>query len=546
MAHAAFLRSPFPHARIVSIDVAAARALPGARTVLTGADMQAMTGAFLGMMPLERRAVRPAVLRAGRRSGPPGGRPGGDRRGRQPPRRRGRMRADRRRVRGAARRGHHGPGSRPVRPPIWPKAGGNSVLYWGTNSYGDVDQAFADADRVITETFEQHRHSNQPMETRGTVAEIDPVTGELILHSATQSAHGIRWAVALLLGNQPIWQSLRKLATNREHTRKFAAGARAYLKATPSVLGTGKQMMPCDGQGGHARAQAPGAYLMRSMLALIAKDPGEIPTVIAGDIGGAFGAKTLLGREDVALCAAALHLGRSVKWIEDRNEHLTVGGQAREETLKIQVAVKNDGTILGFRVGMTMDVGAYPGFPFGAPLFASVIQVMIPGPYRLRGLEFETVLTASNKGDYVAYRGPWAAETWVRERMMDVLARQLGITRAEIRLRNMIGPDELPAKMVTGPPLDVRMSARATLEKALELADFAGWEAQKEAARATGRCVGLGFATYIEAAPGPRVLRLRHARNGRHVRRGAGPNGARGRWVMATIQHPAGAPWPGS
>jgi carbon-monoxide dehydrogenase large subunit len=113
------------------------------------------------------------------------------------------------------------------------------------------------------------------------------------------------------------------------------------------------------------------------------------------------------------------------------------------------------------------------------------------------------VLTASNKGTYVAYRGPWAAETWVRERMMDVLARQLGISRAEVRLRNMIGPDELPAKMVTGPALDVRMSARVTLEKALELADFAGWEAQKEAARAKGRCVGLGFATYIEAAPGP-------------------------------------------
>ena len=103
----------------------------------------------------------------------------------------------------------------------------------------------------------------------------------------------------------------------------------------------------------------------------------------------------------------------------------------------------------------------------------------------------------------MAYRGPWAAETWVRERMMDVLARQLGITRAEIRPPQHDRPDEAPAKMVTGPSLDVRMSARATLEKALELADFAGWEAQKEAARAEGRYVGLGFATYIEAAPGP-------------------------------------------
>ena len=500
MAHAAFLRSPYPHARIVSIDVAAARALPGVRTVLTGADMQTMTGAFLGMMPLDGLYDPPyfalAVDRV-RLVGDPVAI----------------VVADTRRVAedgcelieveyealpAVATMAH---AQDPSRPPIWPKAGGN-VLYRGKNSHGDVDQAFADADRIITQTFEQHRHSNQPMETRGTVAEIDPVTGELILHSATQSAHGMRWAVALLLGNQPIWQSLRKLATNREHTRKFAAGARAYIKANPSLLGASKQMMPAMTKAA-MREPKRLAYMMRSMLALVAKDPGEIPTVIAGDIGGAFGAKTLVSREDVALCAAALHLGRSVKWIEDRNEHLTVGGQAREETLKIQVAVKNDATILGFRVSMTMDVGAYPGFPVGAPLYARVIEVMIPGPYRLRGLGFETVLTASNKGTYVAYRGPWAAETWVRERMMDVLARQLGISRAKVRLRNMIGPDELPAKMVTGPPLDVRMSARVTLEKALELADFAGWEAQKEAARAKGRCVGLGFATYIEAAPGP-------------------------------------------
>ena len=415
MAHAAFLRSPYPHARIVSIDVAAARALPGVRAVLTGAEIQTMTGAFLGMMPLDGLYDPPyfalAVDRV-RLVGDPVAI----------------VVADTRRV---AEDGCElidveyeelpavatmAQARDPSRPSIWPKAGGN-VLYRGKNSYGDVDQAFADADRVIGQTFEQHRISNQPMETRGTVAEIDPVTGELILHSATQSAHSIRWAIALLLGNQPIWQSLRKLATNREHTKKFSAGTRAYLKANPSLLGAGKQMMPAMSKAA-MREPKRLAYLMRSMLALIAKDPGEIPTVDAGDIGGAFGSKTVLNREDVALSAAALHLGQSVKWIEDRNEHLTVGGQAREETLNLQVAVKNDGTILGFRVGMTMDVGAYPAFPFGATLFSRVIEVMIPGPYRLRGLEFETMLTASNKGTYVAYRGPWAVETWVRERMM--------------------------------------------------------------------------------------------------------------------------------
>jgi carbon-monoxide dehydrogenase large subunit len=192
-----------------------------------------------------------------------------------------------------------------------------------------------------------------------------------------------------------------------------------------------------------------------------------------------------------------------VKWIEDRNEHLLIGGQAREETLDVELALRDDGTILGLRAHMTMDQGAYPAFPFSAAMYPLLIRTMIPGPYRVPALGFTTTLTASNKATYVAYRGPWAVETWVRERMLDIAARELGIGRDEIRLRNVIGPDELPRKMVTGPTLDVRMSARTTLERALEVADLEHWPERQAAARAEGRCLGLGFATFIEAAPGP-------------------------------------------
>lgn len=245
------------------------------------------------------------------------------------------------------------------------------------------------------------------------------------------------------------------------------------------------------------------AHLSRMLLGLLAKDPATLPRVTAQDIGGAFGAKTLVGREDVAVLAAALSLGRSVKWIEDRNEHLLVGGQAREETLDVDAAFRADGTLLGMRVDLTMDQGAYPGFPLGAELFPRIIRAMMPGPYRLPALRFATTLTASNKGTYVAYRGPWAVETWVRERMLDIAARELGIGRDEIRLRNMIGLDELPTAMVTGPTLDVRMSAKVTLERALAIAELDQWPARQAAARAEGRVLGLGFATFIEAAPGP-------------------------------------------
>jgi carbon-monoxide dehydrogenase large subunit len=150
-----------------------------------------------------------------------------------------------------------------------------------------------------------------------------------------------------------------------------------------------------------------------------------------------------------------------------------------------------------------MDGGAYPAFPYGVAVAARLVRTMFPGPYRIPALEFHTRVLTSNKATYLFYRGPWEVETFVRERMLDVVARQLGLSRAEIRRRNLVGADELPAAMVTGPALDVRMSARRVFEKALEVAGYDDWEKTRAEARAEGRRVGMGFATYIEAAPGP-------------------------------------------
>jgi carbon-monoxide dehydrogenase large subunit len=180
-----------------------------------------------------------------------------------------------------------------------------------------------------------------------------------------------------------------------------------------------------------------------------------------------------------------------------------LGGQARDEQVAVEAAVMNDGTVRGLRAKLTMDAGAYPGFPAGALIFCRAIQVMFPGPYRIDAMQFDIEMISSNKATYVAYRGPWAAETFVRERLFDVIASELGISRAEIRLRNIIGPDMLPTTMITGPALDVRMSAKTTLERALEVADFDHWAEHQAAAREQGRRLGLGIATYIEAAPGP-------------------------------------------
>ena len=219
------------------------------------------------------------------------------------------------------------------------------------------------------------------------------------------------------------------------------------------------------------------------------------------------------------MCAAALELGRSVKWIEDRNEHLAVGGHAREERMRIAAAVKDDGEVLAFRVDLTLVDGAYPAAPIPTAMFAMLMRVMMPGVYRLRAFEFNTRILCANKGPYVPYRGPWAVETLVRERMLDVIARELGMSPAEIRLRNMVTMAELPRPMVTGPMLDVRMSARADLEKALELADLERFPRRAADGPGRGRLLGIGFATYHRGRARPPGL---------HRSRAAGQPDARG------------------
>ena len=501
MAHAAFLRSPHAHALITGVDATAARALPGVIAVFTGPDMAEITNPMMGMLVLDglhdptygcvatdrvRMVGDPVAL----------------------------VVAESRRVaEDACERidvayeplppiGTIAQALDPTRPPIWPKAKGN-VVYRGSRTYGDVDAAFATADRVITRRFSQHRLSNQPMETRGAVAEVDPVTGAVTFHAANQSAHMLRWSLGAFVGKATIGQSIKALATTkRDRVRRFARGAKAYLAANPDLM---KASRPMTGPMLKSMIRDPGRSLSMTaaMLGLLAKDPTEIPRVVTGDIGGAFGSKTLTAREDVAVCAAAVHLGRSIKWIEDRNENLMVGGHAREEQVEISAAVRNDGTINGLRVRLELDAGAYPGMPYGAALFAQIVRVMMPGPYRIDAIQFDTVVAATNKGTYVAYRGPWAVETWVRERMLDVVARELGLTPAEIRRRNLLQLDELPRPMATGPVVDVRMSAYRTFEEAARVADVGTWPQVQEEARAENRIIGLGMATFMEAAPGP-------------------------------------------
>ena len=257
--------------------------------------------------------------------------------------------------------------------------------------------------------------------------------------------------------------------------------------------------------------------------------PIESVQVLAGDVGGSFGLKGGASREDVAVCVAARETGRTVKWIEDRDEHMLASGQAREETVDVDVAVTNDGDIKGLKIKILLDAGAYPGI---AMLIASVIEEAFPGPYKIEAMSYEFTAAITNKPMYVPYRAPFSVATFVRERVIDLIATDLGQESIDLRLRNLVDGVE-PRSMTTGRTL-VGCTALESVELVTSEIDIAEFRKRQRAARADGRHLGLGIATFIEAAPGPRheaphgaeTVRLKLMDNGElHVFTGQMPHG---------------------
>ncbi|MGI9596318.1 MAG: xanthine dehydrogenase family protein molybdopterin-binding subunit, partial [Acidimicrobiales bacterium] len=543
--HAAFVRSPFPHARITRIDVAAAEALPGVVKVFTGADIKAKT------LPFPPFAMLPNLYT------PPFWAMSDDK---------VRMVGDPVALVLAESRYLAEDGAElvevdyepldpvatieraldPSSAQLWGKADGN-LLYDTTDTFSttngaeatedEVGAVFANADRVVTERFACHRQSNQPMETRGAVIEVDPTTGDLTVHNATQSGHFLRWILAGLTEPQGSFRSLFALVRNSERRKAFLSGARAFLKENGAALQESDNAGPL---AQFRRDRGVFRRMVRMGTALLAKD--RHITVKAADVGGAFGSKGAIAREDVALAVAAIELGRSVKWIEDRVENLTDGGQAREEEMEVSIALDDDGTFRGLKVDLVIDQGAYPGFPVGATFTTRIMKLMWPGAYRWDAFQLRSRIVATNKGKYIAYRGPWANETWVRERIIDLAARELGMSPTEIRMKNMIGEVDMPTEMITGPTIDETMSTRKTLEKAVELMDPAGFEQERAAAAADGRLLGIGFASYHEAAPGPPnyITSINPGTEWAGVERASASVEADGSIVVRTSQFPHG------
>lgn len=301
-----------------------------------------------------------------------------------------------------------------------------SNLSWqgATEADPDLEAAFAASARVVERTFHQQRQANVPMEPRGLIARWDPASQELTIWISTQNPHEVRLYYSAIM------------AIPEHHIR-----------------------------------------------------------VIMRDVGGGFGQKFFVARDEVAVVIAARRLRRPVKWIEDRRENLITSNHAREERLSVKMGVDDAGVITAVQIDFMDCLGAYPLNPPEISCFLAT--VMFPGPYRVPKYGYTARTVFTNTCARGAYRGPWMMETVARESMMDIVAREIGLDPLEFRRRNVISASEFPFTTATGLVYE-NITPAETLEQAAELGSYKEFRAAQAAARADGRLVGIGMSLYVE------------------------------------------------
>jgi carbon-monoxide dehydrogenase large subunit len=219
--------------------------------------------------------------------------------------------------------------------------------------------------------------------------------------------------------------------------------------------------------------------------------------VLVGDVGGGFGMKTGIYPEDIAVAWAALQLKRPVKWQAERVEEFLSAVHGRDLVSQAEMALDAQGKVLAIRARSLANVGAYPSTTGAA------IQLLI-GPwvttsiYDIPLIDLQYTAVLSNTSPTGAYRGAGRPEAiYMTERLMDAAARRLKLDPAELRRRNMIRPDQFPYKNPMGQVYDCGQFEKL-LDQGLELADWNGFAARREASRSRGLLRGRGIATFLE------------------------------------------------
>jgi len=306
-------------------------------------------------------------------------------------------------------------------------APGNVVLERELGSKGSVEAAFAEADLSVEIEIRHPRVVGLPIETRAVLAEFDTVTGTLIVWSSTQAPIALREALGECLDI-----------------------------------------------------------------------PLERVRVMVPDVGGGFGLKAQVFPEEIAVAAAAVRLGRPVKWIEDRLEHLAAATHARDTLVRVEAAATRRGEILAIRADVLCEVGAYGVHPYGPILEPMGTATMIPGPYMVSRYYCRARAVLTNAAPEGAYRGVGVVvAALAHEQLLDELARRLRLDPAEVRRRNLLRRNAFPYSSPTGHLYDSG-SYDETLDRALKLVDYEHLRAEQARCRTAGRTLGIGIACYTE------------------------------------------------
>jgi len=311
-------------------------------------------------------------------------------------------------------------------PSIHEDAGGN-LMWEGTYEWGDLDAAFAEADKIVKiDELHFHRFNSTPLETNGALVEYNRGTGQ--------------WTI---------------------HTNNQFPGFAAIMMGPAMRTGLDKLRF------------------------------------VTQDIGGGFGNKITSHPQLVACCLLARKLGRAVQWTEWRTDFHSSMSHGNERWFQdTEVAVKNDGTLLGFRTKALDDAGAWLRYePLGGVIWAQVT----PGMYRWRHIRLEFTQVATNKAPVSPNRGYSRMQhLWFTERIIDIVAQELELDPVEIRKRNYIRTEEMPYETPNGCVYD-----SGDYAKMLDLGlDLIGWderEARRAEAASRGKLLGVGIGSTLDS-----------------------------------------------
>jgi aerobic carbon-monoxide dehydrogenase large subunit len=239
-------------------------------------------------------------------------------------------------------------------------------------------------------------------------------------------------------------------------------------------------------------------HLIRTGLSdVLQMDQSQI-RVIAPDVGGGFGYKCVLQPEEVSVAWLARHLGRPVRWVEDRREHLTAGANTRQHHYTIKAYADKTGRLLALDAQITVDIGAYSVWPFTACLEAAQAGGNLPGPYVLPAYRCTTYSVATNKPPFTPYRGvARPGVCFAMELTIDAIARAAGRDPADVRRENLVPSQAMPYTNVTRKHFDSG-NYPESVTRAAELISIGKVRARQKRGEEDGRLLGAGFSTFTE------------------------------------------------